>query len=148
MLSQLNTSLKIFQLYSCAIDREITCRFRWFKSFFAESVIAESVRTNGSIEKLTLSARSWYQGWNREFLLNVSTNFSYIFASTAIHLVKRPFAEFNLARNVLSNKCSGWADQSIYLIFFNNYCHQAPVTIGLGLKDVSLGLWKLNNVQK
>ena len=44
----------------------------------------------------------------------------------------------------LSNKCSWWANQSIYLIFFNNYCHQAPVRVGLGLIDIASGLCKLN----
>ena len=43
---------------------------------------------------------------------------------------------------LLSNKCSGWASQSIYLIFFNGYCHQAQWVVGLGLIDVSSGLCK------
>ena len=42
------------------------------------------------------------------------------------------------------NKYSKWANRGIYLILFNNYCHQAPVTIGLGLLDVCSGLPKLN----
>ena len=44
---------------------------------------------------------------------------------------------------VLSNKCSGWSDQSIYLILFNNYCPQAAMMIGLGLIDISSGQHKL-----
>ena len=36
--------------------------------------------------------------------------------------------------------------ERIYLIFFNNYSHQAPVRVGLGLIDVSSGLGKLNTV--
>ena len=43
----------------------------------------------------------------------------------------------NFGHIVLLNKCSGWADQSIYFILFNNYCHQAPMMKGLGLIDVS-----------
>ena len=35
-------------------------------------------------------------------------------------------------------------DRSIFWIFFNNYCHQAPVIIGFGLIDISSGLCKLN----
>ena len=43
---------------------------------------------------------------------------------------------------MLLNKCSGWANQRIYLIFFNHYCHQAPEAIGLGIIDVSSGQCK------
>ena len=46
---------------------------------------------------------------------------------------------------ILLNSCSGWANRSIYLIFFNGYCHQAPVNISLGLIDFYSGLWKLNS---
>ena len=47
--------------------------------------------------------------------------------------------------NNMLNKYSWWADWSIYLILFNNYIHQVPMMIGLGLIDISFGLCKLSN---
>ena len=47
-----------------------------------------------------------------------------------------------LSKNHLFHKCSRWASQNNYLIFFNNYCPSREVC--LDLIDVSTGLWRLN----
>ena len=46
----------------------------------------------------------------------------------------------NLA--LLSNKCSGWANRRIYLIFFNDYCHQRVYAKGNTDKVMYQRLWQ------